>query len=557
MEQSQLQQIKTIADIFLQRKKLIISCVLVTILCGLGIYLKTPKKYQATSLIMYQKQSINPTSMSPDVQTRTREMISTLTEQVTSRTNLEEVIKQFELYPQARKDLPMQDVVDKMRSSYIQIKPERGDVFKVTFQGKDPKKVMMVTNALAAKFIEENLRFRALRATETSAYVKDELDMAKKSIDKKEEILRDYKLQYYNEMPQQLQVNMSRLNSLQEQYQNNQNSIQEFERMKLMLNEQISLREEMLAQAAELEGNAKKELNNELGLSLGDSGYKATSEQSELAKLKLQLTGLKAKYTDKHPEVRRTVKLIKDLEAENKEKELADEESTALSAQELEESMPQTSEKVQLDENNKKKQFTKINPQIEKMELQLKDIHFNIARLKKDGKEIVSQIDKYKKWVANTPIREAEWSALTRDYDELKHHYENLVTRNLQAESAESLERRQKGSQFKVVDPGHFPEKPFQPDFFKIMIVALVFGLGLGGGLAFVFGTLDSSFKDVYDVESLLELPVLTAIPIIYTTQQVKINRIKTVLWTLALVVSMTSIIGLMGYLWRKGHIIL
>jgi hypothetical protein len=57
--------------------------------------------------------------------------------------------------------------------------PGGGDVFEVSYQGSDQDKVLRVTNALAAKFIEENLRFRQELASQTSIYVKDELEMAK------------------------------------------------------------------------------------------------------------------------------------------------------------------------------------------------------------------------------------------------------------------------------------------------------------------------------------------------------------------------------------------
>ncbi|MEA1932956.1 MAG: Wzz/FepE/Etk N-terminal domain-containing protein, partial [Thermodesulfobacteriota bacterium] len=225
MEHEQRLKLKKYLDIVLRSKKIIIFCLLVSIVAGLGKYLRTPKTYESTALIRYQQQSVNPSRMSPDVQTRIREMVSTVGQQITSRTSLESLIKKFDLYTEMREKIPMEDVVVRMRNDHISIRPEsRGDIFRVSFNGGNPKKVMLVTNELAAKFIEENLRFREERASETSAYVKDELQMAKKSLDELESTMRDYKLKFYNEMPQQRDLNMSRLNSLQTQYQGNQDS---------------------------------------------------------------------------------------------------------------------------------------------------------------------------------------------------------------------------------------------------------------------------------------------------------------------------------------------
>ncbi|MCK9502524.1 MAG: hypothetical protein M0Q52_11945, partial [Lascolabacillus sp.] len=136
-----------------------------------------------------------------------------------------------------------------MRKSHIETRfLQGGDVFEVSYQGSDQNKVLRVTNALAARFIEENIRLRQELASQTSSYVKDELEMAKESLDKKEILMRDYKLKYYNEMPDQLVNNMNRLNALQVQYQNNQTSSHELERTRLLVQEQISSRQELLTQ---------------------------------------------------------------------------------------------------------------------------------------------------------------------------------------------------------------------------------------------------------------------------------------------------------------------
>ncbi|MBU0728540.1 MAG: hypothetical protein KKE17_03095, partial [Proteobacteria bacterium] len=99
MEKEQRQLLKKYTDIVLRRKKTIVFFLLAGIVVGLGIYLKTPKVYQSTSLIMYQQQQINPSKFSPDLKKRTEEMVHNVSLQVTSRTSLEEVVKRYDLYP--------------------------------------------------------------------------------------------------------------------------------------------------------------------------------------------------------------------------------------------------------------------------------------------------------------------------------------------------------------------------------------------------------------------------------------------------------------------------
>ncbi|MBI5557527.1 MAG: hypothetical protein HY885_07810 [Deltaproteobacteria bacterium] len=532
MDQQQRQLIKKYVDIFLRRKKLVVSFLLLSAVVGLGVYLKTPKVYQCLSLIQYQRQQVNPTAMSPDdVRSRTQEVVATVSQQITSRSSLEALIKEFDLYSDLRASLPMEDVVDLMRDKHIEISQERGDIFKVSYQGGDPKKVLRVTNAIAAKFIEENLRYREERASETSAYVQDELRMAKEALDQKEGVMRDYKLQYYNEMPAQLTNNMTRLNALQEQYQNNQVSAQDLERTKVMVQEQISLRQELLGQ--QLQGLSPI-------LPVPQGAQQQSGPLAQISQLRTELQSLEARYTDKHPEVRRVKKLLEDLEAEH----------AAGMGQKGETSTPEG-------EGEKAANQPYIDPQLEQLKQQLNNLEFNIDRLKQERAEIRKQIDRYQGWVEAAPVREAEWAALTRDYEQLSNHYQGLVGQSLQAESAQSLEKRQKGSQFKIVDPAHFPEKPFKPDFKKIMLMAVGLGLGIGGGLALGLELLGTSFKDPSELETFLGVPVLCAIPNIYTKPEVQKRKVWQIVWGVLLLVSVTIIVAAAGYLWKQGMIIL
>ena len=119
-------------DILLRRKKIIIFFLLLGITCGLGQYLRMAKIYKSSSLIKYQRQSINPTAMSPDdIRTRTRDVVNTVSQQIMSRTSLEGIIKEFDLYTDMQKTIPMEDIVDTMRKDHIKTQLlQGGDIFE-------------------------------------------------------------------------------------------------------------------------------------------------------------------------------------------------------------------------------------------------------------------------------------------------------------------------------------------------------------------------------------------------------------------------------------------
>jgi len=527
MDTQQRQLIKKYVDLVVGKWWLVAGCVLVATTIGLFYYTSLPKMYQSTALLSYEQQQINPTArMDPEQgRSRLREALATLQELVTSRTNLEKVITQFSLYEGARQRLPIEDVIVAMRKN-IDIKPAaQGEIFSVTFQGLDPEKVGKVTNALASLFIEENLKYREERATETSKYTESELAMSKKVLDAKEEVMRDYRMKNFNEMPEQRQNNFSQLQALVEQNQGIQDSIQELERTKVLAQEQIGMHQRMASMRMSSEAPA---------------GGAAVSRQPEtdaerLVRLRGYLNGLLLKYTENHPEVLRTKQLIDQLEKKGGTGQATPGRAAG--------SVPS-------------RESLAASMEIQRLQIQLKEIDVNIKQLREEQTAIPAQIAKYQRWIEAAPVREAEWNALTRDYTELRRHYDQLVAQNLQAQSAENLERNQKGSKFKIVDSARLPVKPFSPNFLKILLIALAAGLALGVGPIFVLDFIDTSFKDVGELEEYIGVSVICAIPFIEKEAEIRKENFKSRVSVAVVSVYGTILVAAIVIMWIKGMII-
>lgn len=525
MDTKQRQVIKKYVDLFLGKWWIIAGSVLVAITIALFYYSYLPKIYQSSSLLSYEQQQINPARMDPEQgRSRLREALPTFQELVTSRTSLEKVIKQYSLYEETRKKVPIEDVIESMRKE-ISIKPApQGDTFSVSFQGTDPESVVKVTNALASLFIEENLKYREERATETSKYTESELAMAKKVLDEKEEVMRDYKLKNFNEMPDQRQSNLTQLQSLVAQNQGIQESIQRLEGTRAILQEQIGMHQRLGAMRT-----------NSESASGGVIANRPETPAERLMRLRGYLNGLLVKYTENHPEVRRTRQLIEQLEKQGGR----DQRGPAMPSP----SAPSSSHLT-------------ASMEIQRLQIQLKEIDLNIKQLREEQATIPPQIAKYQRWIDAAPIREAEWNALTRDYTELRRNYDQLVSQNLQAQSAENLERNQKGSKFKIIDTARLPVKPFSPNFFKIFLIALASGVALGVFPLFVLDFIDTSFKDVEEVEEYIGVPVICAIPIIEKETEIKKEKYVSRMRVSAVAMYGTALLIAIGIMWARGMIV-
>jgi uncharacterized protein involved in exopolysaccharide biosynthesis len=149
------------------------------------------------------------------------------------------------------------------------------------------------------------------------------------------------------------------------------------------------------------------------------------------------------------------------------------------------------------------------------MEAQLIATELEIERLKEEEAKVKAQINRYRERIEMTPVRELAMTQLTRDYLNMKDLYQTLLKKSEEAQQAENLERRQKGEQFKVIDPARVPETPFRPDIPKTLLFGLLLGTGFGLGVAFFREQMDRSFRDAEDLETTMGFKVLANIPTI------------------------------------------
>jgi hypothetical protein len=177
------------------------------------------------------------------------------------------------------------------------------------------------------------------------------------------------------------------------------------------------------------------------------------------------------------------------------------------------------------------------------LEGQVNGLEGDIVRL---NQEIAS----YAKRVEATPKLEQELLVLRRDYDNLKVSYNSLLNRKLEADIAVNMEKKQKGEQFQVIDVARLPERPVSPDLRKLFLAVLVVGLALGGGLVYLSDTLDTSVRRLEGFEDRYGLPILAAVPRVFTRRDRVLHRWKQAATAASLVVafSIVTVFAVMAF---------
>ena len=177
--------------------------------------------------------------------------------------------------------------------------------FALSYRGRDPQTVALVTNTIASFYIEENLKARERQASGTTEFLKAQINQTKKRLDEQEQRVGDFKRRYLGELPQQMQGNLANLEALNTQLRlNSDNQVRTAER-----------REALIAQLADAESFGQQ--------ALGVPGAPAGPEPPalHLARLKQDLTAARTRYTDSHPTVIRLKEEIAAVEREARQRQ--------------------------------------------------------------------------------------------------------------------------------------------------------------------------------------------------------------------------------------------
>jgi polysaccharide chain length determinant protein (PEP-CTERM system associated) len=447
-----------------------------------------PNQYRSDSLILVVPQRVPESYVRSTVTTQITDRLQSIQQQILSRTRLERIIQDFNLYADARRTAIMEDVVDKMRGS-ISVQVVKGDAFRVSFTADDARTAMRVTERLASLFIEENLREREVLAEGTNQFLEAQLEDARRRLVETERQVEDYKRKYDGELPEQRDANMQGLHNSEMQLQALMDSLNRDRDRHLVLERLIADASTPDAQPTAGVAAPPTTLNAD-GVPVGAS----LSQQLEAAQAALQ--AMQTRLTPQHPDVMRMKRVIAELQKKVDAEALAKPVSTAAAPV------------VSPAELAKRNRLAESKGELEKLDKQLAVKADNEQKLR-------GAIALYQKRIEAAPVRDGELTELTRDYRTLQATYTSLLGKKEDSKVAANLERRQIGEQFKILDPARMPERPTSPNRPQLQLVGVALGLAVGLALAGLVEYLDKTLKSEADVRVALNLLVLATIPVL------------------------------------------
>jgi len=450
-----------------------------------------PERYRSEALILVIPQRVPDSYVKATVSETVEQRLPALTDQILSRSRLEQIIQEMDLYKAERSRDVMENVVETMRHD-ISTSAVGKDVnsFRVSYVSLNPETARKVTERLASLYIDQNTRDRASQSASTSQFLGTQLEEAKRRLIEQEKKLEAYRRSHAGQLPSQLQGNLQAIQNANLQLQSLNESTNRAQERRLLIERQIAD-----TQAVPLPPGPPL-ATSDVQTSL------TTAQQLDLARARL--ASLLQRYTPDHPEVvslQRTIgELVVRLESETPTS------TTAV--------VPE--KPITVAEATQRKKVLDLQAELAVIDHQLTGNRAEEAHLKKTIADYQAKVD-------IVPTRESELVELTRDYSTLQTAYASLLMKREDSVIAANLEQRQIGEQFKLLDTASLPEKPYnQSQRLTMMASGAASGLVLGLLVVGLLEYRDSSFKREEEVLKALSVPVLALIPVMKSAREIR-----------------------------------
>jgi polysaccharide chain length determinant protein (PEP-CTERM system associated) len=267
-----------------------------------------------------------------------------------------------------------------------------------------------------------------------------------------------------------------------------------------------ALKEELAKMTVDLRAaeQSRQALKNELSgevaslvpdLAPGSGGPLTPELDARIDAQRRQLDELLRRYTDIHPDVVTTRRLITRLE-EQKQQEIELQRKASAGK-------PQRSQ-------------TQTNPVFQQVKLALAESEANVAALKVRLNETQSRLAQMNSAASRVPQIDAELAQLNRDYDVIRRQYEALVARREKAALSEDVDAT-RPAQFRVIDPPRVSPRPVFPNRGTLALLALFASLVVGTAVTFVISQIVPTFDSAATLRKATQRPVLGTISMLVT----------------------------------------
>ncbi len=547
--------IQDIYGILRRRKKGFLIVFFLIFLVAIIVAFALPPIYISQSTILIEEQQIPVDYVKSTITSYVEERLQGITQRIMSRSKLLEILNQFNLYPEMRDRYTMEDILDKMRED-IKLETISADVidrktgrpstatiaFSLSYQGKNPAVTQKVANVLTSLYLEENMRTREQQASNTTEFLEQEQNSVKARIDALENNLSLFKQAHAGELPENNALNIQAITRMERDLDQINTQLRTLKEREIYLRGQLAVVDPFEKVEEKDDPEAQKRMH--------------------LEARRLELISLQTTLSEKHPDIKRLKREIKELEAQTGQE--GDPEARARSIETLEKELaekkgrlgPKHPDVVSLSKKiaalrevpdssagktsgSKDGRATPDNPAYINLMTQIATTEMELKSLMEEKEGLKKRVESYEKRLEMAPAVEKEYLNLIRNHENAKVMYNDVSQKLMEARVSQGMEEAQQGERFTITDPAQLPEKPYKPNRVAIILIGFVLGLGAGVGVGAIGESLDGSIKTTIELHRVTDVPVFSEIPFMETDGERRRRWVKQVVWVLTVLVAM------------------
>jgi Mrp family chromosome partitioning ATPase/uncharacterized protein involved in exopolysaccharide biosynthesis len=423
-----------------------------------------PKRYKSEAVVLYREGM----QWRPDESGSPRRVGQRLRDILLARTNLAKVIEELNLFPALVAKDHLSEAVEEMRLR-TSFRFDQGEIFAIAYLGDTPEEAKKVTQKLVDLLTSENSRLRTTQAELARQFLDSEKKrMEKELVDKEAEQLR-YLAKHPELATEQANIGVSLRSRRRTE---TTNAAGEDAALAALRRDEARLQRQL---AASGESVAPSDTSTLLAA--------RTDAETKLREARRDLADRRARFTEKHPDVRAAEARVAEAEVtfrKASEALVAAEKQTGLSAETLRDRLAKIEAEI-----SRRERIPVAEPVVERSES---------ARL---GAVAV----------------EAEWTRLSREVAEARERLQNLDSQQFTASMTASMVTSGQTAQLILVDPPNLPAAPDGMNPKRLSIVGSLAAVVLGFLVMVVLAILDDLVYDRTDVERLEFAPVLGELP--------------------------------------------
>ncbi len=506
-----------------------------------------PDTYVSSALIRVTSSQVPDRFVQANLNQLLSERISAIAQGVLSRSTLTNIIQTHDLYPRERRRVPMEDIIEQMRSKHIRIgamNVQQGNrsvgAFPISFQYENRYLAQKVTTDIVSRLINENERETINQSQTTTEFLTQEVEKAKQRLDEIENKLADFKIKNAGTLPDDQGVNFAAMNSLDQRIGQLNASISRVNQDKLLMESNLRILREQLQKATDAaqvlppDPVRAQQKNEELA-----------QKNREIAAGEQALTHYREMYTDSHPEIRRIVANLGIMRRQRDElvrqdKEAREEE--ARKEKQAEKSKGPRRQVVTKEMQTYDASIKQMESLIAAKDVELRDLNAEIARTSQQARSYQSRI-------TSAPLSSQAYAQLTRDYEQAKASYNSMKMKQDDSARGTAIIRNKQGETLDLLDQASLPVTPTEPKRQLIIAGGAAFGLLIGLVLVGVREMKDTTLKNLKDVRAYTQLTVLGCVPLLEGDIVVKRRkRVALLGWSTAVVLGVLVMGGSVAY---------